>query len=55
MATQILADDICFGEGPRWHNGRLYFSDMHDRQVKTVSVTGKVSSVVEVENRPSGL
>ncbi|MEC8867249.1 MAG: SMP-30/gluconolactonase/LRE family protein [Pseudomonadota bacterium] len=55
MATQVLADDICFGEGPRWHDDRFYFSDMHDHKVKTVTETGEVSSVVEVENRPSGL
>jgi sugar lactone lactonase YvrE len=28
---------------------------MHDQQVKTVAETGRVSSVVEIENRPSGL
>ena len=55
MATGVLADNICFGEGPRWHDGCLYFSDMHDHQVKTVQKNGQVSSVVEVENRPSGL
>jgi len=55
MATQVFADDICFGEGPRWHDDRFYFSDMHDHKVKTVTETGQVSTVVEVENRPSGL
>ena len=55
MATHVLADNLCFGEGPRWHDGRLYFSDMHDHQVKTVGENGQVSTVVEVEKRPSGL
>ena len=55
MATHVLADNLCFGEGPRWHDGRLYFSDMHDHQVKTVRENGQVSTVVEVEKRPSGL
>ncbi|MFP6796071.1 MAG: SMP-30/gluconolactonase/LRE family protein [Pseudomonadales bacterium] len=55
MTTQVLADDICFGEGPRWHDDRLYFSDMHDHKVKTVTETGQVSDIIGVENRPSGL
>ena len=27
--TRVLADGIYFGEGPRWRDGRLWFSDMY--------------------------
>ncbi|MCU1359987.1 MAG: gluconolactonase [Ilumatobacteraceae bacterium] len=55
--TQIetLASGLCFGEGPRWHNGRLWFSDMHDFAVKTVDLDGRVERMVEVPGQPSGL
>ena len=25
--TRVLADGLYFGEGPRWHDGRLWLSD----------------------------
>ena len=37
--TQILVDGLCFGEGPRWHNGRLYFS-VGDRGVNLTTKEG---------------
>ena len=41
-------DGIVYGEGPRWHNGRLWFSDYPAGKAYSVAVE------VEVE-RPSGL
>ena len=52
---ETLASGLCFGEGPRWHNGTLWFSDMHDLAVKTVDMDGKVERKVEVPGQPSGL
>ena len=43
-----------FLEGPRWHDGALYVSDMHGDAVLRVSEDGEVSTVVELE-QPSGL
>jgi sugar lactone lactonase YvrE len=43
-----------FLEGPRWHDGALYVSDMHGDAVLRVTEDGEVSTVVEVE-QPSGL
>ena len=34
-ATEVLLDGLCFGEGPRWHDGKLWFSDMHAHRVMT--------------------
>ena len=52
---KTLVDKIAFPEGPRWHDGRLYFSDMHAHKVLTVDMNGKTETVCEVPNRPSGL
>ena len=52
---KTLTDGLLFPEGPRWHDGKLFFSDMHDRKVKTVDLSGRTSVVCEVPNRPSGL
>jgi sugar lactone lactonase YvrE len=43
-----------FLEGPRWHDGALFVSDMHGDAVLRVTEDGDVSTVVEVE-QPSGL
>lgn len=55
MTTNTLLDGLCFGEGPRWHEGRLWLSDMHAHQVLAVSEDGQVETIVEVPNWPSGL
>jgi sugar lactone lactonase YvrE len=51
----VLASGLAFGEGPRWHAGRLWLSDMHDFQVLTVDLAGRIERVLRVEGRPSGL
>jgi sugar lactone lactonase YvrE len=43
-----------FLEGPRWHDGALYVSDMHGDAVLRVGEDGDVRTVVELE-QPSGL
>lgn len=53
--TKILLDGLCFPEGPRWRDGKLWFSDMHGPKVMTVDLNGKSEIVATVENSPSGL
>jgi sugar lactone lactonase YvrE len=53
--TDVLLEGLAFAEGPRWRDGRLWFSDMHDQKVKTVTPDGACEDVVVVENDPSGL
>jgi YD repeat-containing protein len=53
--TEVLIDDLVFPEGPRWHDGKLWFSDMYEYRVKTVDPDGRVEVVVEVPGTPSGL
>ena len=52
---ELVADEIVFGEGPRWHAGRLFFSDIRDHAVKAVAPGGKVETVVRLQGDPSGL
>ncbi len=52
---KILLDGLTFPEGPRWRDGRLWLSDMHDNRVLTVDLNGRSQTVCEVENQPSGL
>ena len=52
----VLLDGLAFPEGPRWHDGRLWFSDMHSHVVQALDVSsGAVETVVEVPACPSGL
>jgi sugar lactone lactonase YvrE len=53
--TKILAEDIYFGEGPRWHDHRLWFSDFHAHAVKSVSLAGDIRTELTLDDRPSGL
>jgi sugar lactone lactonase YvrE len=53
--TEILIDGFSLVEGPRWHEGRLWFSDMIGQKVYTVDLKGNLKEIVEVPNRPSGL
>jgi sugar lactone lactonase YvrE len=52
---KVLLDNLCFGEGPRWHEGRLYYSDMHAHTVNVVDLKGRVEVIAEVAASPSGL
>jgi sugar lactone lactonase YvrE len=54
-STHVLAGGIYFGEGPRWHDGRLWFSDFHAHAVKSVSLAGDLRTEFTIDDRPSGL
>ena len=54
-AAQILAEGIYFGEGPRWHEGRLWFSDFYAHRVCSVSLQGDLKTELELDGQPSGL
>ena len=54
-ATKVLAEAIYFGEGPRWHDGRLWFSDFYAHAVKSVSLAGDLRTEFEIDDQPSGL
>jgi sugar lactone lactonase YvrE len=53
--TKVLTGGIYFGEGPRWRNGRLWFSDFQAHAVKSVSLAGDLRTEFEIDDQPSGL
>ena len=55
MTPQLLADGFIFLEGPRWHDGKLWVSDMFAEKVLTVDAQGNTELVATVPQRPSGL
>ena len=55
LTTRSLMDDIAFGEGPRWRDGRLFFSDMHSAKVLAVDLEGRQEEICTVPQAPSGL
>ena len=55
MKLEPLLDGLSFGEGPRWHDGKLWFSDFYVHQVRTVDERGHAETIVEVPGQPSGL
>jgi sugar lactone lactonase YvrE len=50
-----LATGFCFGEGPRWFEGLLWFSDMLGEAVHTVNLRGSITTLPLPGHTPSGL
>ncbi|WP_116949325.1 SMP-30/gluconolactonase/LRE family protein [Jiangella endophytica] len=50
--ARVLMDGIVFGESPRWHEGRLWFSDWGAHQVVAVDDDGRHEVVATVESFP---
>jgi sugar lactone lactonase YvrE len=50
-----LATGFCFGEGPRWFEGLLWFSDMLGEAVHTLTLGGSLTTLPLPGHAPSGL
>src|SRR5579872_3178481 len=50
-----LATGFCFGEGPRWFEGLLWFSDMLGEAVHTADASGSLTTLALPGHSPSGL
>lgn len=55
LAPTPLADGFCFGEGPRWFEGLLWFSDMLGEAVHTCNLRGSLTTLPLPGHTPSGL
>ena len=51
----VLLRGLDFGEGPRWHDGRLWFSDFFQHCVSSVGADGVRTVELEIDDFPSGL
>ena len=52
VAPEVLMEGIVFGESPRWHDGRLWFSDWGANQVIALDADGSHEVVVTVPSFP---
>jgi sugar lactone lactonase YvrE len=55
MIPEPLANGFCFGEGPRWFEGLLWFSDMLGEAVHTATMGGSLTTLELPGHSPSGL
>ena len=55
LPHDFLADGLIFGESPRFHNGKLYLSDMLGKKIYTIDELSKKEILTEVEQQPNGL
>jgi sugar lactone lactonase YvrE len=55
--TEVLAGGFGFPESPRWHDDRLFLSDMATKRVSSIDLgSGETATVLDaVPGRPSGL
>ena len=54
--SRILIDStrgMRFTESPRWHDGKLWFLDIHDKRIKTADLGGRLETVVELPFLPN--
>ena len=55
-SIELLISGLDFGEGPRWRDGLLWYSDFFQHRVYTVSLDGKRETVLDLgDEQPSGL
>lgn len=56
LKPDLVISGLRFPEGSRWHDGRLYFSDMHTGQVLALDPeTKELEEVAHLDGQPSGL
>jgi sugar lactone lactonase YvrE len=53
--AEPFIDGLQFGEGPRWHEGRLWYSDFYEHAVFSVDEQGSRRQELAVDGQPSGL
>jgi sugar lactone lactonase YvrE len=53
--AEIFYEGLYFGEGPRWHDGRLWVSDFYAHAVVSIDPAGNPRTELELDDQPSGL
>src|ERR1700736_6751054 len=51
----VLAKGFRVPEAPRWHEGRLWFVDIHANKVMNTDLAGNVQLVAQFDDQTSGL
>ena len=52
---KVVTEGLSFPEGPRWHDGALFFSDFYRHTVFRLAPGCELEAVAHVPNQPSGL
>jgi sugar lactone lactonase YvrE len=52
LTVETLIEGIAFGESPRWHDGRLWFSDWLAQEVIAVDLQGRSEVITRVDAFP---
>ncbi|MGO9857188.1 MAG: SMP-30/gluconolactonase/LRE family protein [Acidimicrobiales bacterium] len=55
LTAEPFLSGLFFGECPRWHDGRLWYSDFFDHAVCSVSPEGERRVEVDFDGEPAGL
>ena len=55
LSAEPFVSDLFFGECPRWHEDRLWYSDFFDHAVFSVSPDGERRVEVDFDGEPAGL
>ena len=55
LTAEPFLSGLFFGECPRWHEGRLWYSDFFDHAVFSVSPDGERRVEVDFDGEPAGL
>jgi sugar lactone lactonase YvrE len=55
LTAEPFLTGLFFGECPRWHDGRLWYSDFFDRKVSSASPVGDRRVEVDFDGEPAGL
>ena len=54
LQAEQFAEGFVFLEGPRWHGGALYVSDMFGHELLRIDMQGNRETIAQVAARPSG-
>ena len=55
FATEVLISGLAFPEGPRWHEGRFWFTDQHAHRVCCLDDKGGLQVLAHTDDLPGGL
>lgn len=56
LPNKYLTDGLLFGESPRYHDGKLYVSDMIGKKIYAIDIqTGQKEVLLDVPQQPNGM
>jgi sugar lactone lactonase YvrE len=55
LRAEPFVKGLSFGEGLRWHDGRLWYSDFYQHRISSAAPDGSVRVELEIDDQPSGL